>query len=340
MSASFYIDIKYASMLSSRVRNFKRQNDKTYNFSCVYCGDSSKSKTKARGYIYAKKGTLLYRCHNCNVGTTFSKLLEYIDTNLYAEYTLEKYKANCTHNHTPKFVFPASTPLVITEKKTSPLDELKKISDLSEDHPAVSYIQSRLIPNQHWDILYFCPKYVEWTSKHHKKISVEIDIPRLVIPHFNQNNDLIGWAGRAFGNEKLRYHNVKLGEDQLLYGLERVDTSKTIYVTEGQIDSLLIDNCIAASGVSAFDSLFMKEHKENIVLIIDNEPRNPHIVKAVDTYINKGYSIVLFPDYIDGKDINLMIQAGSTKQEVEDLITAHTVKDMSAKLKLTQWSKV
>jgi hypothetical protein len=49
---------------------------------------------------------------------------------------------------------------------------------------------------------------------------------------------------------------------------------------------------------------------------------------------------VLFPDYIEGKDINLMIQAGSTKQEIENLITTHTVKGMSAKLKLTQWSKV
>lgn len=340
MSASFYIDIKYASMISPMVRNFKRQNTNTWNFSCPFCGDSVKHKTKARGYIYTKKGTLLYMCHNCNVGTTFAKLLEYLEPNLFSEYTLEKYKANCSHNHTPKFVFPPSAPLKIKASKTSPLDELQSIKDLKVDHPAVSYIKSRIIPVEHWDKLYFCPKYAQWVCKHHTKISTDTDIPRLIIPHFNQNNELIGWAGRAFGNEKLRYHNVKLGEEQLLYGLERVDTSKTIYVTEGQIDSLLIENCIAASGVSAFDSPFMQEHKDNIVLIIDNEPRNLHIVKAVDNYISKGYAVVLLPEYIEGKDINLMIQSGLTKEEIQNLITTHTVKGMSATLKMTQWRKV
>lgn len=338
MSMTFYIDVKYASMLSTKVRNFKRQNDKTWNFSCPICGDSATNKFKARGYIYSKKGTLLYRCHNCNYGTTFSNLLKHIDSNLYSEYSLEKYKTNSTHNHMPREVEPiALTPKAIV---VNPLIDISKMSELAPDHPALRYMRQRMIPEKYWNILYFCPKYAAWVSKHHKQMSTENDAPRLVIPHFNQNNELIGWTGRAFGKETLRYHNVKLREEQLLYGLERIDVSKTIYVTEGQLDSLFIDNCIAASGVSTFDSFFMQEHKENIVLIIDKEPRNLHIVKSVANYIDKGYAVVLFPDYIAGKDINLMIQAGLTKQEIETLITAHTAKGMSAKLKLSQWSKV
>lgn len=338
MSNNFYIDVKFASMLSSRVRNFKRMNDRTYNFSCVYCGDSFKHKNKARGYLYFKKGVMLYRCHNCNVGTTFPKLLEQVDQNLYSEYVLEKYKSNSTHNHIPKINVADINP--VKKIETSPLDELTSIALLGEDHPAVSYVKSRMIPREHWNLLYFCPKYCEWVSKHHKKIKIEVDIPRLVLPHFNQSNELIGWTGRAFGKESLRYHNVKLCEEQLLYGLERVDLSKTIYVTEGQIDSLFIDNCIAASGVSSFDSEFMQTHKENIVLIIDNEPRNIHIVKSIDKYIKKAYNICLFPETVLEKDINEMVKAGYTKEKIKQLIEANTSSDIEAILNLTKWRKV
>lgn len=338
MSMSYYIDVKFASMISARVRNFKRQSDSLWNFSCPYCGDSVK-KNKARGYIYSKKGTLLYRCHNCNVGTTFAKLLGFLDQNLYSEYIMEKYKANCTHNHTPKVnvIVPTKVP-----KKISILYELDRISNLQEDHPAVLYIKKRRIPEKYWVSLYFCPRYMTWVNKHKDDPTLKIDndIPRLVIPHYNQNHDLIGWSGRAFGNETLRYHNVKLGEEQLLYGLERVDINKTIYVTEGQFDSLFIDNCIAASGVSAFDSEFMQEHKSNIVLIVDNEPRNLAIVKSIEKYIDKGYAICLLPNTIIEKDINEMILAGYTQENIQTLITNNTVSGLEAKMKFTQWRKI
>jgi len=328
-------------MISSRVRNYKKQGNNTWNFSCPFCNDSVKNKTKARGYIYSKKGTLLYRCHNCNVGTTFSKLLEHLDHNLYSEYVLEKYKSNCNHNHTPVFVFPDSTPKFSEPKIVSPLDELYKISDLNENHPAVLYVKQRLIPQKYWNLLYFCPKYKQWVKKHYKAdMSTNDDIPRLIIPHFNVEGILMGWAGRAFGNEMLRYHNVKLGEEQLLYGLERVDVNKTIYVTEGQLDSLFIDNCIAASGVSAFDSEFMQEHKDKIVLIVDNEPRNIAIVKSVAKYTKLGYSICLMPENILEKDINELAQTGHIKNEIEKLIVDNTASGIAAVLMLAQWRKI
>ena len=339
MSMSYYVDVKYASMISSRVRNFKRQNDKTWNFSCPYCGDSVRTKSKARGYIYPKKGTLLYRCHNCNMGTTFAKLLEFLDPNVYSEYVMEKYKSNCTHNHTPKL-----TPILLPTKpiKTSALDDLQRMSDLAEDHPALSYITNRLIPKKYLELLYFCPKYKQWANKHYKESDkkIENDIPRLIIPHYNQKKELIGWAGRAFGKETLRYHNVKLGDEQLLYGLDRVDINRTIYVTEGQLDSLFIDNCISASGVSAFDSEFMQKHKDKIVLIIDNEPRNIHIVKSIEKYINLCYSVCLLPNTVLEKDINEMILAGYTQENIQTLITNNTVSGLGAKMKFTQWRKI
>ena len=44
-------------------------------------------------------------------------------------------------------------------------------------------------------------------------------------------------------------HNYHVGrESSEVYGLNRVDFNKTIYVTEGPFDSLYIDNAIAMAG--------------------------------------------------------------------------------------------
>ena len=65
-----YIDIKYLSLISPQLQQFKKKSDFLWNFRCPYCGDSQKSRTKARGFVYRKKNDLFYKCHNCGVGTT------------------------------------------------------------------------------------------------------------------------------------------------------------------------------------------------------------------------------------------------------------------------------
>jgi hypothetical protein len=47
-------DSKYVRLISSRLRNFKQKKDYLWNFSCPFCGDSQKNKTKARGYAFQK----------------------------------------------------------------------------------------------------------------------------------------------------------------------------------------------------------------------------------------------------------------------------------------------
>ena len=74
-----YIDTKYISLISLRLRNFTKKGDYLWNFSCPFCGDSQKNKKKARGFVYRTKNDLFYKCHNCSHGTNLSKLIEYVD---------------------------------------------------------------------------------------------------------------------------------------------------------------------------------------------------------------------------------------------------------------------
>ena len=89
---STYIDIKVLNLLSSRLPKFKRKSEYLFNFRCPHCGDSQKSSTKARGFVYLKKNDMFFKCHNCAMGTTVAKLIEFVDANLYKEYVMERYK--------------------------------------------------------------------------------------------------------------------------------------------------------------------------------------------------------------------------------------------------------
>ena len=154
--------------------------------------------------------------------------------------------------------------------------------------------------------MYFAPKFFEWVNKivPNKFPSNVKDHPRLVIPFFDEKNNMFAFQGWAFGNEQPKYITIFLDtQKEKIYGLNRVDWKKTVYVVEGPIDSLFLNNCIA----TAQSDLRLKNRKDNIVLVPDNEPRNEQIVKQIEKFINNNYSVVLWPESVKEKDINVQI---------------------------------
>jgi hypothetical protein len=131
-----------------------------------------------------------------------------------------------------------------------------------------------------------------------------------------------------------------VGEEvEKIYGLDRVDYSKRVYVVEGPIDSLFIPNAIAVSGAS-FDTPTIRQLLTNATIVMDNEPRNRDIVKQMKKYIEAGFSVVMYPDSVEEKDINDMILAGRTESDILNLINTNTFAGMEAKLKFADWKKV
>ena len=91
-----YIDAKYVSLLSYKLRNFKKKKENYWNFSCPICGDSKKDANKARGYVFLHKSRLVYKCHNCGYSSNVGNLIKNLDSNMYNEYVLERYKENAS----------------------------------------------------------------------------------------------------------------------------------------------------------------------------------------------------------------------------------------------------
>ena len=73
-----------------------------YRFRCPYCGDSQKSKMKARGYVVEKWGKQLFKCHNCGLSKSFDQFLKDLDAQLYAEYVNQE----CSERHPEDAVTP------------------------------------------------------------------------------------------------------------------------------------------------------------------------------------------------------------------------------------------
>jgi hypothetical protein len=333
--------MKFASLLGTRLRNFAKKNDYLWNYSCPVCGDSKTNPRKARGYIYKFKQDLLVKCHKCGYSTNIGNLIKYLDSNLYDEYVVERYKTGATRYNDHKEIADVLPPTVELDLIDSTLDDLSRIDRMLEDHPAVRYIADRKIPKDKWHLLYFAPKFKTYVNTITAKFQEPIldEQPRLVIPFFNTHGKVVAFQGRAFGKEEPKYYTIKIDEDEeKIYGLERVDYSKRIYVVEGPIDSLFLPNSIAVSGAS-FDTPTIRKLLTNATIIMDNEPRSKDITRQLAKYIDKGYNVVMYPDTVKEKDINDMILSGKSPDQILHLINNNTFSGVEAKLKFTEWRK-
>ena len=319
------VDSKYIGLVSSRLQKFKRVKPNLYNFRCPICGDSQKNKSKTRGYLYAVKADMNFRCHNCGASMTLSNFLKKIDSNLHKQYVFERFKNNSTGRGTvveePKFNFEAP--------KFKPKLDLPKAS---ENDIARRYLERRkLDPNK----FYYTDKFKAWSNSHKKTFDdVSYDEPRIIIPLFYQKT-LIGFQGRSLGPSKVKYITVMINDEApKIYGLDNIRRDAPVFVTEGPFDSTFIRNSIAMCGA---DGDVGKWGVSTPVWVYDNEPRNKEITTRISNTIASGGSVVIFPHNVKEKDINDMVLAG---HDVQSIVESNIYKGLEATLQFTTWKKI
>lgn len=331
-----YIETKYITLLSARLRNFQKKND-VYNFSCPICNDSKTNKRKARGYILEQHGSIGYYCHNCTTGLSFSEFLKTVAPDLHGPYHFEKFKN--IEKRDP--IFQTAPPKFADYNM---LNKLRKISDLPDDDLIKAFVLSRKIPESFHGKLFACPLFMQWVNsdvipgKFQYK-DLFSDEPRLIIPFMDKNKKIHAFQGRAIRPGGPKYITISLNkEEHILYGRDTVDIRSTIWVLEGPIDSFFIPNsvAVASSNLLVASSILPKE---NLVLIFDNEKRNEQIVSLMKKAIETNHRIVIFPSTFEYKDINEAIIDGMPPTSIMDIITNNTYQGLKAKLVLTSWRK-
>ena len=320
------VDSKYIGLVSSRLQKFKRVKDNLYNFRCPICGDSQKNKNKTRGYIYQVKNNTNFKCHNCGASMSFNNFVKHVDPTLHKQYTLEKFKEGHTGRNfvveAPKLEF--AKPVF---KKSINLPKA------SSDPVAKQYLVNRKIDP---DKFYFADKFMEWTNTQKRTFdTITRDESRIVIPMYDSDKNLIGFQGRALGKSFTKYITVMLEEEApKVYGLDTIDKTSPVYITEGPFDSTFICNSIAMCGADADISSW---GISNPVWVYDNEPRNREIVERIRKTIDTGDSIIIWPTNIEQKDINDMVLAG---HDVMSVLKLNTYSGLQAKIKFNNWKKI
>ena len=320
------IDSKFIGLVSSRLQKFKRVKADLYNFRCPICGDSQKHKNKARGYLYQVKTNTNYKCHNCGASMSFNNFIKQIDPTLHKQYTMEKFKEGYTGKN-----FVVEEPKLEFKKPV-----FKKELDLpraSEVPIAKEYLEKRMLDPTKF---YFAKKFRTWVnSKKRTFDSVQKDESRIIIPMYDTERNLIGFQGRALGPNFVKYITVMLNDDApKVFGLEQIDKTKTVYVTEGPFDSTFIRNSIAMCGA---DGDVRGWGVSRPVWVYDNEPRSSEILKRIESTIDRGECVVIWPQNIKEKDINDMVLS---KYDIMSILELNTYSGLEAKVKFNNWKKV
>ena len=98
------------------------------------------------------------------------------------------------------------------------------------------------------------------------------DNPRIVIPLYDEEKNLIGIQGRSLNPwDQPKYLTIMLSDDApKIYGLDTVKKDEKIYIVEGPFDSTFVENSVAMCGSDVDIGSF---NWSNYIWVLDNEPR-------------------------------------------------------------------
>lgn len=341
--ADISFDEAFIDRFSYKLNRFKKTGQYSWNFRCPLCGDSKKNERKARGYFFRYEDAMWFKCHNCEQSAPFIGFLKKFDTTLFEEYLYEcfadKREARAEKRKKREAQQIAVKKPVFNRKKFESL--CVPLKNLPEDHIAVKYVRRRRIPED--ADIWYSEKSGELAmlnpDKYTKLIGKDLG-PRIIFPAYDEHGNVSHINGRILENREPRYISLRIIDDyeSVAYNLNNIDFDKPVYVTEGEIDSLMIDNCIS-QGHSGLEGILKipKLTRDNVVFIFDNERRNRDIVKGMQRAITRGCNIFLFPSSIKEKDLNDIICSGVSREDLQKLVVKHTHKGSMAQLHFQSW---
>jgi len=325
-----HVDVKYITLLSTRLEKFKKVKPTLFNFRCPICGDSQRNKTKTRGYLYSIKNNTNFKCHNCGASMSFNNFLKQQDPALHKQYTLEKFK----QDNVGRGDFITVPENILERVSKKPVFLTKEKIDLprtNQIEKANQYLSARKVEGT----FYYAKKFKTFVNTLKPTFDdVRYDEDRIIIPLY-QNGQLIGLQGRSIDPNPIKYITVMFSDDApKVYGFDQVDASQSIYIVEGPFDSTFVKNAVAMCGSDIDIGSF---GWSDYIWIFDNEPRNREIVNRIQKTISRGDKVVIWPSTIIQKDINDMVLAG---HDVQRVIESNVYYGLEAKLKFNTWKKI
>lgn len=309
MSQFNYIDEQYIKQMNMYTELFTDLGNDTYNCRCPICGDSAKSKLKARGFFYkSENGNWRYKCHNCAINISFYDFIEKVAPSLVDSYKFEVFTERKSYNQIFKKRNNTPKKKVVVQKKKIDVSTIKRI-DMSVDNEFTQYLKGRGIPIEAAERLYYTEDIEPFVRSIESYDGKNVGIKKgILIPYFNSKGKLNAFQIRNVDKRsKMRYLTYDISDSNHIYNLNKIIPNEPVYVFEGAFDSMFCVNGVAASGSSIFQKLKVIESvNDDVVVVFDNDYKtNPTIYDLLMNVISKGYKVVLFDNQIKHyKDIN------------------------------------
>lgn len=330
------------NLLGSHLQLFKQRKNNPYlaTFRCPICGDSHRNKLKTRGYAFQHSQHLFVYCHNCNYSASFRKFLKSQNPYLYDEFALELFKENAHGKPITEVeeVFVTPVPVKSRTPDSSGLFDLVVPSITSPT--LIHYLRQRKIPENKWKYIFYTDDFSLLVKKvFPEKYISEPKHQRLVIPFYDPSGkEVVGISARVLPDadpmKHKRYYTISHPGYPKLWKPNDLDTTKTVYVTEGVMDAFFLDNACSMLG-SSIDTGVLRTMFDDFVIVFDNEARNRQIIDQMERKVKEGCKIIVWSNRTKGKDINEMAENG----RIPDL-KSRTFSGLEAMLNICTFKKV
>lgn len=294
---------EYAYLFSHYVQKTEKVDKHTYRGRCPICGDSKKIKSKKRFYLMradSKRPCMIY-CHNCGfkksayyffeekTPTQFKKLQKPLNKK-----DLENIK-NLSSGKVQNLFYNDEEILEINPKDYENVlkDEVNKAKrvlakffyhftmPVCEIPEAVFYLQKRNIPSDRInEMVLLRPEY-----HNSKTFRFAYFRDYILIPFIDQrDNGSYYFHARRYRNLQNRFARFlscpyKPDNVEISFFLNemRIDKSKPVFIAEGTLDALNLENAISVNGVKKITEEQIERFecrfggRENIVYVLDNE---------------------------------------------------------------------
>lgn len=284
-------------------------------------------------------GDYVFHCYNCDHNTNLYGFLEFIDTQVAKEYALEKYKNEFKSGQTTKII--SSTRkggLDWTGEKSIVPDARKKfpsVDRLPDHHEAVKYLTERKVRKCFWDRIHYSIDIRQWVKD---KTKMETSVQNaIVFPLVDETQNEFGVTIRNMNPKStFRYQTFMYDESHTkVFGLDRLDRSKEVFMAEGIFDALMMPNSLASLDASLSKKAeALNLDKNKTTLVFDNEPRNKYVTKAVERAIKQDWRVAFWPLDCKEKDLNDMTRKGKSIHFVID----NRFSGLEARLQFLKWT--
>lgn len=340
-----FIDHRFMLLSSVYLAGWKESGQGVYKFRCPFCGDSKKNKRKTRGYFYPKDDSVFFKCHNCGAAHTLLGFLRQIAPDLASQYRYEKFvnwRQDNPKEEKPDIRWSNNTAekLALT---SNVLSGCTRLFSLDSDHSARAYLDRRLLPVEEQRKLFYTkdindfaakiPAYKDRWFPHHKAI---------IIPFYDEDGTLEYCQCRDLHPyATVRYFTFEISEGNKIWGQDRVDWEKHVYILEGPFDAMFVNNGIAVAGASLMSVIkYVSERaKAGFTLVFDRDYlTNYEIFAQFKKAVDLGYSVVIYDKQFTVKDINDAITKLQWSPSVlNTYLHDRSFKGLAAKLELSRF---